>query len=198
MQAYSMDLRVRVMADVDAGLGTKTAAQKYRVSPDWVRKLKRFRRQTGSFAARKQRVSHATKLDHELPRLQQLVEQRPDATLCELRQALEFRSRWERSGGALRRLLITFKSDPCRRAATARRPGPTCGLGQRATGLPDPGHLVFIDESGRAPNLVRQYGRCLRGQRLVHSHLTALRRPQPWSSPREAGLTCASGGSTRP
>ena len=54
MQAYSMDLRVRVMADVDAGLGTKAAAQKYRVSPDWVRKLKRFRRQTGSFAARKQ------------------------------------------------------------------------------------------------------------------------------------------------
>ncbi len=45
MQAYSMVLRVRVMADVDAGLGTKATAEKYRVSPDWVRKLKRFRRQ---------------------------------------------------------------------------------------------------------------------------------------------------------
>ncbi len=27
------------------GLGTKATAEKYRVSPDWVRKLKRFRRQ---------------------------------------------------------------------------------------------------------------------------------------------------------
>ncbi len=69
MQAYSMDLRVRVMADVDAGVGTKATADKYRVSPDWVRKLKRFRRQTGSYAARQQRVSHVTKLDEHLPRL---------------------------------------------------------------------------------------------------------------------------------
>ena len=41
----SLDLRVRVMADVDPGLGTKATAEKYRVSPDWVRKLKCFRRQ---------------------------------------------------------------------------------------------------------------------------------------------------------
>jgi transposase len=36
------------------------------------------------------------------------------------------------------------------------------------------GHLVFIDESGARTNLVRQYGRCLRGRRLVsyapHGH----------------------------
>lgn len=35
-------------------------------------------------------------------------------------------------------------------------------------------HLVFIDESGARTNLVRQYGRCRRGQRLVayapHGH----------------------------
>lgn len=38
----------------------------------------------------------------------------------------------------------------------------------------EPSHLVFIDESGARTNLVRQYGRCLRGQRLVayapHGH----------------------------
>jgi transposase len=88
MQAYSMDLRVRVMADVDQGLGTKATAEKYRVSPDWVRKLKRFRLLTGRFATRQQRGSHATQLDHELPRLEQLVQERPDATLQELREAL--------------------------------------------------------------------------------------------------------------
>jgi transposase len=38
----------------------------------------------------------------------------------------------------------------------------------------EPNHLVFIDESGARTNLVRQYGRCLRGRRLVayapHGH----------------------------
>jgi transposase len=109
MQAYSMDLRVRVMADVDQGLGTKVTAQKYRVSPDWVRKLKRFRRQTGSFAARQQRVSHATKLDDQLPRLKQLVQQQPDATLKELRDALGAQVALGTLWRALQRLQITFK-----------------------------------------------------------------------------------------
>ena len=54
----------------------------------------------------------------------------------------------------------------------------------------EPNHLVFIDESGARTNLVRQYGRCLRGRRLVayapHGH---------WKTTtfvvalREAGLT---------
>jgi transposase len=109
MQAYSMDLRVRVMADVDQGFGTKATAEKYRVSADWVRKLKRFRRQTGSFAARQQRVSHATKLDDELPRLQQLVHERPDATLKELRAALGAQVALGTVWRALKRLQITFK-----------------------------------------------------------------------------------------
>ena len=120
MQAYSMDLRVRVMADVDAGLGTKATADKYRVSADWVRKLKRFRRQTGSFAARKQRVSHATKLDQELPRLVQLVAERPDATLRELRELWEFRLRWEPFGACCGDCRSpSKKSDPCRGTTAA-------------------------------------------------------------------------------
>ena len=109
MQAYSMDLRVRVMADVDQGLGTKATAEKYHVSPDWVRKLKRFKRLTGSFGPRQQRVSHATKLDNALPRLQQLVEERPDATLKELREALGVRVALGTIWRALKRLQITFK-----------------------------------------------------------------------------------------
>jgi transposase len=109
MQAYSMDLRVRVMADVDSGLGTTATAKKYRVSADWVRKLKRFRRQTGSFAPRQQRVSHATKLDEQLPRLQQLVAERPDATLRELREALGVAVALGTIWRALRRLQFTFK-----------------------------------------------------------------------------------------
>lgn len=38
-KAYLMDFRERVAADHDAGLGTKAVAQKYSVSPAWVRRL---------------------------------------------------------------------------------------------------------------------------------------------------------------
>lgn len=109
MEAYSMDLRVRVMADVDHGLPTVEAAKKYSVSQGWIRKLKRFRRNTGSFAARTQRVSHATKLDAELPRLEKLVQERPDATLDELRQALGVQVGLATVWRALNRLQMTFK-----------------------------------------------------------------------------------------
>ena len=88
MKAYSMDLRVRVLADCDAGLGTMTVAQKYRVSDSWVRNLKRQRRETGEVGPRQQRVSHATKLDAHQERLRELVTQQPDATLLELQRRL--------------------------------------------------------------------------------------------------------------
>jgi hypothetical protein len=52
MEAYSMDLRLRVMADIDREMGTSAVAEKYSVSPGWIRMLKRFRRATGSFATR--------------------------------------------------------------------------------------------------------------------------------------------------
>jgi transposase len=109
MEAYSMDLRVRVMADVDRELPTVDIATKYSVSAGWIRKLKRFRRETGSFVARTQRVSHATKLDAELPRLQKLVDEQPDSTLQELRSALGVQVGLATVWRALKRLGITFK-----------------------------------------------------------------------------------------
>jgi transposase len=109
MEAYSMDLRLRVMADVDADMRTNDVAKKYSVSPGWIRKLKRFRRDSGSFAPRTQRVSHATKLDSELPRLEKLVQEQPDATLQELRLALGVQVGLATVWRALKRLQITFK-----------------------------------------------------------------------------------------
>src|SRR5262249_28516957 len=55
MNAYSLDLRERVLADCDAGLGTGAVAARYRVSASWVRRLKRRRRETGSIAPTAQR-----------------------------------------------------------------------------------------------------------------------------------------------
>jgi transposase len=50
MPAYSMDLRVRVLADCDNGLDTKAVAAKYSVSEAWARRLEQRGRQTGEVA----------------------------------------------------------------------------------------------------------------------------------------------------
>jgi transposase len=109
MDAYSMDLRVRVLADCDSGLGTMEVARKYRVSDSWVRNLKRQRRETGQIGPRPQRVSHATKLDAHQERLQQLVTAQPDATLWELRERLGVSVAPATIWRALRRMQFTFK-----------------------------------------------------------------------------------------
>jgi transposase len=55
MDAYSMDLRKRVLKDCDAGLGTLAVSVKYNVSPAWIRRLKQRRRETGETAPRTSR-----------------------------------------------------------------------------------------------------------------------------------------------
>ena len=51
MQAYSLDLRERVVADREAGLQTAEVAHKYRVSPAWVRRLMQRYRESGQVGA---------------------------------------------------------------------------------------------------------------------------------------------------
>ncbi|MBE7507670.1 MAG: hypothetical protein HS101_15480 [Planctomycetia bacterium] len=50
MEAYSMDLRKRVLAACDAGHGTTRVAKSFEVSPAWVRRLKQRRRELGTIA----------------------------------------------------------------------------------------------------------------------------------------------------
>jgi hypothetical protein len=52
MEAYSKDLRSRVLADSDRGLTTRVVATKYNVSESWVRRLKQRRRETGETTPR--------------------------------------------------------------------------------------------------------------------------------------------------
>ena len=55
MKTYSLDLRERVLADADAGMKTSAVADKYTVSPAWVRRLKRRRAATGQIGPGSQR-----------------------------------------------------------------------------------------------------------------------------------------------
>ena len=73
MRAYSLDLRERVLADVDAGLGKEAVARKYRVSSRWVYKLHRQRSETGQIAPRRGPTGPKPKLASHTERLVQLV-----------------------------------------------------------------------------------------------------------------------------
>ena len=88
MRPYSLDLRQRVVAAVDARVGTwKQIAKQFSVSESWIGKLIAQRRTTGSIAPRPHGGGAAPALDDTArARLADAVEANPDATLDELRQ----------------------------------------------------------------------------------------------------------------
>jgi transposase len=104
--AYSMDLRQRVIDDCDAGLTTQVVAEKYRVSPSWVRRLKQHRRERGDI---RPRTSTGRRPTIDAARLTALVAQQPDATLVELRDRLGVAVTPQAISKALRRLQVTLK-----------------------------------------------------------------------------------------
>ena len=114
MQPYSMDLRKRVLAACDAGLQTSEVAEKFEVSPAWVRRLKQRRRETGEIAPRQGKTGPKPKLQDHTEELERLVEETPDATLEELRQQLNVAVSVATICRALKALGITLKkSSPC-------------------------------------------------------------------------------------
>jgi transposase len=124
MEAYSMDLRERVIADCEAGLGTKATATKYKVSPAWVRRLKQHKRERGDILPRNGGGSRGRKIDRD--RLAELVKAQPDATLTELRDRLGVPVTPWAICKALRELELTYKksrSTPSRTAATSPKSG---------------------------------------------------------------------------
>ena len=86
MRAYSADLRERVLADCDGGLGTRAVAAKYRVSESWVRRLKQARRETGRIAPADQRRGPTPGWVTHADAIRAAVAADPDATLAEYRQ----------------------------------------------------------------------------------------------------------------
>jgi transposase len=64
------------------------AAQKYSVSPSWIRRLLQRRRQTGETAPRPQRRGRLPLWRTHAEPIRQAVRDQPDATLAELRQRL--------------------------------------------------------------------------------------------------------------
>jgi len=109
MQAYSMDLRLRVLKDTDAGQSTREVALKYDVSESWVRRLKQRRRESGEVAPRSSRNHRQPKWLAVADQLQSLVREKSDITLRELRDALDENVSIQSLSRALRQLQLTFK-----------------------------------------------------------------------------------------
>jgi transposase len=111
--AYSMDLRVRVLADCQGGMTAPQAAAKYSVSVGWVKKVKGRLRATGSAAPGRPGNPRRPALEAHEGRLRQAVERRPDATLAELRQALGLDVSLSALCRHLQRLKLARKKSPC-------------------------------------------------------------------------------------
>jgi transposase len=127
MRAYSLDLRVRVFADYDAGLTFAQLARKYSVSAEWVRQIVRRRERTGEVAARRpvpKRVPFRVR--HEAA-LRQAVADAPDLTLAALRERLGVTVSLATLHNALVGLKLTLKksrSGRPRRNGGRKSPGP--------------------------------------------------------------------------
>jgi transposase len=120
MRAYSMDLRVRVLEDCDAGMATAAAAAKYRVSASWVRRLKQRRAATGETAPRPaghRRRAWAADAD----RIRRAFADDPDATLAEVKARLGLAFSLAALWRATRALGLTVKKkSPERPSRTGR------------------------------------------------------------------------------
>ena len=83
MQAYSMDLRKRVLGMCDRGRSTRDVARVFAVSESWVRRLKQRRREEGVIGPRPaggRRHGHFEPA--HLEQLERWLRQHPDATLA--------------------------------------------------------------------------------------------------------------------
>jgi transposase len=104
MKTYSLDLRTRVLTDVDGGMSTSAVAQKYSVSTAWVRRLKQRRNATGLIGPKPQRRGPVAAWVTHADQIREVVRQTPDATLDEYRKRLN----WTMSRATLANALIAL------------------------------------------------------------------------------------------
>jgi len=112
--AYSVDLRERVLADLDGGMTKAALARRYRVSTRWIYNLQRQRDETGDIAPRRGKTGPKPKLSEHTDRLLKLVEEHPDASLRELRDQLGVPVSIGTIFNTLKRLGVTFKKSGAR------------------------------------------------------------------------------------
>lgn len=181
MEAYSQDLRQRIVQACDEALETRQEiADRFEVSTAFIRRLLQRRRETGSIAARPRRGGCAPALRHKhLDRLRQRIRDRPDATLAELCHWMA-----EHKGPSvsvptlcrsLRKLGLVRKKKSLHASEQETPRIRRLRRNWRKTAATiDPHKLVFVDESGATTAMARTRGRAPAGQRVTgavpHGH----------------------------
>ena len=129
MKTLSLDLRERIVAAYDQEEGTREeVAHRFRVSLGMVKKLLQQRRRTGHIGPRHHHSGRKPKiLARHHTHMRQLLEQKPDLTLPELRTATGLACSLPAIHYALQKLELTYKKRRCtpvnKPAPTSRAPG---------------------------------------------------------------------------
>ncbi|PVE20211.1 IS630 family transposase, partial [Microvirga sp. KLBC 81] len=173
-QSYSLDLRVRVAAFVEAGHSRRAAARHFGVSDSFAIKLLQRQRQSGSPApARQGRPRGSGKLAPYETFLIEAVETKPDITMPELAVRLLEDHGVAAAPATLSRLLCrhgftykkTLMAAECARA-DVREERRVWRDQRQARMREQPHRLVFIDETYVNTKMTRLRGRSRKGQRL--------------------------------
>jgi transposase len=169
-KTYSGDLRARVTAAITSGMSRNEAAEVFGVAISTAIKWMQRLRDTGSWEA-KPRGGGTSPLEQHTERILAVVSAQPDATLKEI-QAVLRKVGIHTSKSALDRFLarhnVTRKKKSLRAAEQKRKDVARARRKWiREQGLLDSTKLVFIDETSVNTNMVRLYGRCPCGERLV-------------------------------
>lgn len=179
MRPYSLDLRERILAAVDAHDGSiRWIARIFRVSTSLIVRLLQLRRATGTIAPKPHGGGPAPALGpDDLERLADLVRENPDATLEQLKQQGGFTCSLKTLWYALDRLDLTRKKKSLH-ADQRDRPDVQAKREQfrREVSAIEPETLVFVDETGINTTMTPAYGRAPRGERVVDS------APASWKS----------------
>jgi transposase len=148
---YSVDLRARVIEDVETGASRREAAERYGISPSavviWVQRFE----ETGSVAAKPSGGS-ISPLEQHAEFLLGLIANQPDLTLDEIVAAMRKR-RIAGSRSAVWRFFYAAEQKRTEIARARRR-------WMRQQGMFDPARLVFIDETWTSTSMVRLRGCC--------------------------------------
>lgn len=169
VRAFPIELRERVLMAVQAREGTiGEIAEVFSVSVGFVFRLLRRFRELGNIEPKPHGGGPAPLFDGpKLEELKALVQDRPDATLEELREQLQEKAHIEPSRPTVCRALqkLDLRRKKKRFFAQERKPKEREAFLQKVQEL-DAGQMVFIDERGSNINLSRTYARAPAGQRV--------------------------------
>ncbi|HVT88879.1 MAG TPA: helix-turn-helix domain-containing protein [Tepidisphaeraceae bacterium] len=172
MEAYSLDLRERVVAACDEGIDTRVEiAERFGVSTSFIRKLLRRKKLTGLIAVKPRAGGRKPSMhENDLQKVRDRVERKPDATLGELCRELAIAggNRSVRPWTMCRRLKLPRKKSLCTPASVTRHAFKSCvKTGWRRSARFRPGSWFLLTRAAQPARLTRTHGRAPPNQRVV-------------------------------